>query len=114
MHVRPCSAVSVSDTAAWQCRTHHRSFSGGRLLHQDGASGAVPGAVGSYFLEPELEPLVLLLPVEVMPLLPVVPLLSLEPLEPEPLPPWPCPLLRLLRQVLNSSENFLYLSCRHE
>ena len=74
-----------------------------------------PSCGRSYFLEPVLEPLVLL-PVDVEPLLPVllVSLDPLNPLEPAPLPPWPCPPLRLARHELNSSENFLYLSWRHE
>ena len=51
-----------------------------------------------------------------------IPLLPDEPCEPdEPMPPlpdepdmsfWPWPPLRLLRQLLNSSLNFLYRSCR--
>ena len=62
----------------------------------------------------------LVLPLE--PLTPPAPPMPPElPLLPEPPPPdmpepesWPCPLLRLLRQLLNSSLNFLYRSCRHD
>lgn len=70
-------------------------------------------------LLPELVPPLMVAPALPVPVEPDIwlepepdePLLPLEPpmlsLEPAPLPPWPCPPLRVERQPLKSSENFL-------